>query len=421
MSSTEDTIFSESDVDTIITDGKRNELALATINKQIDNSIIIKDNINKLKVIVEDSIEDNGINPTSAHLLSLAVESLLRPIEKDDDYLKVKDDSISFPSLENFEFRRERQINTQISLENINAKWRSFWLWLGEKIKRIIKTLQQYHKQRTFFIDRLIERIERTDRYLKEANLVSDKRFISKDRLSNDLSINGRVPINLKEHVNNFNKITKMLLNSSTNNHTEKLVESLKLYINNPTTNIKSPLADALSAKPFLTKISDIENTVLSKYESINLFGNRRLVYYTLRDDSNWTVEQLVKDITRIGGHLEYIEPTLQPSNNIPVLGINDLKIIMSNVKQTIYDVRGYVKDLNRLFKSLNDLSLFTTTLANRKQLSGNENKIRDKLIHDLAIKLPRLLQEPMYGYTTYAANTCRQLTHYIELCVGMR
>lgn len=419
MSDNHHTDLSDEDIETIIVDQSRDDLVISTIEKQLDRSIVIKDNINNVKHIVDNSIDDNGINPSAAEILQVTIESLVKPLKNDIDFQRVEIKDKTTISVEDFEYCRQRQLSAQISLENIDNRWRSFWLWVAEKTRKLVKVLKEYYQRNTLLIGHLINRIERLERFIKGIGSSSTKRQFNHTGISLRLSIKGRVPPDLLSHVDDFQKVTQTVLSSESTKNIKSLVETLKRYANTPSTNIRNEITNVLMADSYLSKVKDLDNSILSRYESSALFGNRIITSKTLRD-SNWTDEQLARELDNIHTRLVYIESVVSPSETVPVLSILDLKKIVFKSKEIATCIYDYKKNLNELFSALDSLVMFTSTLANRKVLPGTENKNRDKIIQDLAIKIPVIARQPITQYINYASDTVKTLVFYVEKCLSI-
>lgn len=409
----------QDNVETIIIDQDRDLHTIAIVEKQLDNSITIKNTISETKEIVADSLEDLELNQTGAQLLSVTLESLSRVLEKDNDYKRVAIGDKRTVSIESFEYRRQRQISTEISLENLNNKWQSFWLWIAEKIKKMIRVIKQFYDRNTLLLDHLIRRIDRTQRYLKGVSLSSAVRQFKHPSLSTGLAIRGKVPLDLKSHTDNLRILTKSILSSDLVNTTQRAIDGLKRYVNNPTISISNEINDLLSPPLHFTMEDSVVNSIVAKYSSKDIFGNRKVIFYGL-NTTNWTETQLVKELTSFGGRLEYIQPVTTPTDILPVLSITDLKSLLTKAREIAVDIRDYKKDLSTLFQSLNGLASFSTTLVNRKSLPGQENQVKDKLIEDLTIVIPKLAQQPALTFTSYASNVARLITYYVETCARL-
>src|SRR5690606_6695553 len=160
----------------------------------------------------------------------------------------------------------------------------------------------------------LIKRIERLERYIVGVGTSNRVKQFTNDSLASTLSIRGRVPIDLKLHLNNLYNLTNSLLSSNHISQTQKMVEALKRYANNPTTNIGSELDDFLSPAFDLAKLATASTGIVSLYVSVDNFRNRKLVYYTL-ENSTYSDEDLARNLHSHGARLEYVEPVMAPTN----------------------------------------------------------------------------------------------------------
>lgn len=401
---------------TIVIDQERDLEAISVIEKKLDGAIEIKDTIQDTRAIIENNVEETGLNKTSIELLNVAIESMVSPLKRDPDYSKVEIKSTKRISVENLDYRRERDIGVQISLENMQNHWRSFWLWIVEKIKKMVKIMREFYQKNTLMIEALIRRIDRVERYGKGVSISSDVKQIKNDSIAHGLSIKGRVPVDLRNHLDYLLMLTKSVLSTDAATTVQRTTEALKRYANNPTSNIKSEISNLLSPPLHVSKVGDIENTNITRFESRDILGNRRLVFYGIAD-KDWSEEQLIKDLPQFGGKLEYFEPVIQPTNVVPVLSVIELKAILGKAREIAIVVRDYKQSLEGVFRALDNLTMFASTVANRKPSEGRENRIKDKLIQDLAIKIPKLSQQPALSFISYASNVARLTTFYVETC----
>lgn len=396
---------------------------VAIIENQLDGAIVIKDGLNKIRSVVKNSLDNTGLNQTNAELLTIAIESILKPITKDVDYHNVKINNSYIPSVENFEYIRERETNTRVSLENINNHWKSFWLWVAEKIKKMVKNIKEFHERNTLFLEGLILSIERTERYIVGINSNGGDKKFNHNSISNALSVNGRVPLELKKHLDNIYTLTNSILSSTRVTEVQNIVDAVKRYSNNPTVSIRSEINAFLKAPVNLTKLTSVNKTdtvdLVSKYESMDIFGNKRIVYRAL-DVDEWTEEDLVKQLDNFGGRVEYIIPKLKPTIEIPVLPINDLKYLLAKSKQIALIIKAYKKNTVGIVKALDDLTNLSTANASKQNPTSQSRSVKDKLLDDLFIIIPNLARQPALTYVSYASNVISAMNQYVKQCIRL-
>lgn len=397
------------DVETLIVDQGNTLKEVATIEKTINDTLIVKDSLSGAKEVIQGSLDEGGLKETSAQLLEVLAKNTDVFAQKD-----IKEESITpLPSVENYTYVREREINSQIALESINDRLRSIMQWFIEKLKSLIISIKSFADRNTFLIDALDRRIKRVQHKTEGLNHSAPTREVENQTLATALAIKGSFPVDIVENLKNMRALTNSLLQWRNSYEVKDIVTRFKT-LTNGIGQTKDFIQDILTPPPGLTKESTQPDEFLSIYSSADIFGNRKIYFTTFRD-FNLSDKVISENLPHVGGRLEYVEGARMPSSKIKIVALKDLKILLEISQGILSDIRGYKKDLLEITRQLEDLTRFASTQLNTISTASDD---RQRLIGSIAFALPKLINRPILQFSNYSANVVRNIVNYVDLSI---
>jgi len=402
--------------ETLIIDQTKDQNVIGVIEKQLDNAVVVKDALNGAQTVLEESTQNGGLTANTAQILQVLTDNIEASKVEPNDYTVEEVIVKPMPAMEHYVYLRERQLNTQVALESIKESIRAFWLWVIERLKKLGDTLLLYYRRNTTLLQLLELRINRVERYLRGINRSNTRLYIERPSLANGLAINGIFPESIQTYLETFESVTNEVFQWHNANNIDAIITQLKTVVNNPQSDIKK-IVELMAEVPTVLKAEGAPSAKLQRYESPDLFGNRRLVVQSIADVENASIDDLASDITRLSVRLDYFEPTRPQATKIPLVTIKELYSTIETCRSCVKTLLGYKAEITRITSIIDSLKQFSTTQVNKPESSlTSDQKAHKRLIENICISLPKLVFHPTLDYSTYCANTVRLLTSYVEL-----
>ena len=377
------------------------------LEDQIEGTLVIRDRLVDMGDTVENAIaEQDGLSDSSVEVLTSALEHF-------SAYLGAA--KLKVPALEDFQGSSARYYSSKIALESIQEVVKKATEAVIAAIRKALQYLEEALAKIQVVVGAMRLRARNLERLLEGLSGQPNARNVLEERLARSLAVNGMVPSAFVRELKKFRDVTEGVFNVSTD-WTLEHVEKLKNAIRNDSVSV-SDLTE-LSGLSFegLEKASNQDTPEgLTRYSTPALFGNRSVEYLLVSASSEIEERVLTKSIQSVGGRVVFNEPTRQPSAQLPILSVEDLKAVIGECLSILETIEGFKKRFPELKRLGNELIAAAQASA-REALKG-ENVDSHRLDESILLGASRLIREPARSYSSYAIDVVRQLLNYVELC----
>lgn len=393
------------DLPTIVLDQDQTLREVATIEKKLDDTLIIRDTLSNAQEIIQSSTDSGGLKAASAELLTV--------IDKSTGEVATQADTTrTLPAAENFQYIRERELNTRVALEAITERLNSVWQWFVEKVKALLHHIKNFYDRSTLYIELLERRLNKVEHRLNSLNTSSPIREVENAALLASLNVSGRFPLDLLGEVRSFLDVAHSIFAWRAASEITRITDDFKKYINGGSF---EPLATAFTEAPIGFKRStSSEDGHLQQYASPLLLGSRQVVVTLMKEGD--TKEEFFQDnLTKLGFRIESEEHSFDGKNTIKVLSLSELKKLVGEVRLLLTTVKQHKEALGSIQRVYDELTRFASTQMNQLV---DDHSDRQRLVSEFVLMFPKLLNQPSLQYNNYLLNTTRALIGYIDFCV---
>lgn len=400
-----------SDLETSIVDQHEILKEIASVEKKIDKTIVIKDSLNDVTDIIKDSVDDGGLKESSAALLEVLTNSA-KDVEVEIDE---ENKSRPLPSTEHYNFVRERQKNTKLALESIKTKLENTWKWFIKLLKELVIKIKTYIDRNKMMLNLLSMKIKKLEHRLDGRSTSNPIREFKDNVLETQLSINGRFPrYDLVKHYEELSSVFIDVLEYRSSNRIRAIGEQFKDIVNNET--LTKEIIDTIYVPP--TSVNFKKN-VVSSFETVSsnvLFGNRVLSFIAPGKVSDDLV-QFNANIGSFGMKLDYKEISLKPTGVIKIVSLREQRQLLEISKNIIEKFINYKNDIVVILIEIDKLINFANTRASLFNDKADKNsELNRNTISNIAATMPKILYKPILQFGNYTSGVVSHILRYVDI-----
>lgn len=379
---------------------------IASVEKQLDASILIRNSLGKVKEIVENSLDDSGLKEEAAALLEVATRNsdLIEHEEQAHEIL---------PSAENFVYVREREKNTHIALEAINDKLKSLWQWFIKALLNIKERIKTFLEKNTISLNFLLKRIGKLKERLSTLSQNNPNRTLKSPQLEKQLAVNGRFSFNLEASVTDLQKVFSSILSVRDGAYLKQVSTNFKAANKNPDATLT--LIKSIYTLPTPLSLHDrIVNTgFIKSVETDPLLGDR-VISFNYPNTDSINLQSYQENAANFGMKVETREINIESSGTIRILSIRQLEKLLAQCEAIVNQFIQYKDSISSIYTSIDELRTFANTMLQSNK--EHEHSLEERVLQSITLSLPKLFIQPVLEVGRYTASSVNAITRYVDL-----
>lgn len=386
----------------------------AVDQEQTDEAVETAEALESAVLALESAVQNGGLNADGAHILDLHVKSL---------YNRIGLKRQSVPALESFGGTSSRQKSTQIALEDIKESIKKIW----EKIVAAIKSAIQWVKDRFNKVFGAAEKLQKRAKALAEkAGATSGtpkEKTLESERLVKALHISGVVPASLGTNAQELNKLANGIFGGVTTwngKAGDDIVDLLDAPEKVDSFVLPGFPTGELNSKKAGADFGDA-GTGMQFTVSDELPGGQAIIG-RIPQDGPHKGAAAVELLTRAGYNIGAHNPKAKaPSKTqVTTLQPSEAEKIANAVESLAEELQSYRRNMEKLSATKEKIVKAAEKAGKAADNSSDEGekaeRTNNKLLSKLGMAVPKLIDQPAVGFSTYALNTGKAMLDYVEL-----